>query len=301
MDQILQVRQVSKWYNDFQALKAVEFYVPEGIIFGLLGPNGAGKTSLIRIITNITQADQGEVLLQGKDTRQVRKGTVGYMPEERGLYKKMKVYEQLIYFCNLRQIKNEDAHRKVMYWLEKLRIADWATKNVEELSKGMQQKIQFIATVMHEPPLLILDEPFSGLDPVNTELIKNEIQELRQQGTSIIFSTHRMEQVEEICDRIVLINQGEKVLDDNVAELKQKWKENLFDIAFQNEPDIASLPMDFQLHQQNNKVIRIQSNDRAAVSHFIAREIAAGNELTLMQEILPTLNQIFIRKVQERA
>ena len=165
----------------------------------------------------------------------------------------------------------------------------------------MQQKIQFIATVMHEPPLLILDEPFSGLDPVNTELIKNEIQELRQQGTSIIFSTHRMEQVEEICDRIVLINQGEKVLDDNVAELKQKWKENLFDIAFQNEPDIASLPMDFQLHQQNNKVIRIQSNDRAAVSHFIAREIAAGNELTLMQEILPTLNQIFIRKVQERA
>ena len=301
MNNILEVRGVSKWYNDFQALKNVSFSVPDGIIFGLLGPNGAGKTSLIRIITNITQADEGVVLLQGGDTREMRRGTVGYMPEERGLYKKMKVYEQLIYLCHLRKITGRDAHDKVMYWLEKLDIAGWAGKNVEELSKGMQQKIQFIATVVHQPPLLILDEPFSGLDPVNTELIKNEIMELRSQGTSIIFSTHRMEQVEEICERIVLINKGEKVLDDNVAELKQKWKENLFDISFSALPDQAHMPEDIRIQLQQGNDMRLQSGERGSVSRFIAREIAAGNELTHMQEILPTLNQIFIRKVQERA
>lgn len=300
MSIILEVKKVSKSYSAHRALHQVSFNVPANSIFGLLGPNGAGKTSLIRIITNITQADEGEVLLNGQNTTNIPRGTIGYMPEERGLYKKMKVEEQLEYFCLLRRMSPRLAAERVHYWLRKMNIADWAHKNVEELSKGMQQKIQFIATVMHEPPLLILDEPFSGLDPVNTELIMAEILELKQKGTTIIFSTHRMEQVEEICDRIVLINKGENVLEDAVDTLKQKWKENIFNVAFETHPDTTALPTGIQLQKDANDLMVLKSEDRHTVNRFIREQITAGNELVHMEEVLPSLNDIFIKKVNEK-
>ena len=213
MSQILSLKNIVKRYHKNTAVDDVSFDVKKGSIFGLLGPNGAGKTSIIRIITTITGADEGEVLLDGVKLNNNHPAEIGYMPEERGLYKKMKVGEQLLYLAQLKGLPYDEAKKSILHWMDKFEIRDWWNKKVEELSKGMQQKIQFIATVMHGPKLLILDEPFSGLDPVNTNLIKKEISELRDKGISIIFSTHRMEQVEEICEDIVLINHGKKILE----------------------------------------------------------------------------------------
>ena len=288
-------------YDGHKALDNVSFDVPKGSVFGLLGPNGAGKTSLIRIITNITQADQGDILLEGKDTRELVRGHIGYMPEERGLYKKMKVGEQLEYFAALRQMSKNEARDRIGYWLDKMKISDWAHKKIEELSKGMQQKIQFIATVMHNPVFLILDEPFSGLDPVNTELLKEEILNLNKQGTTLMFSTHRMEQVEEICDRIVLINQGQNVLENTVSEMKQLWKDGLFKITFERVVDLNDqLPEGIIIDHQSDHDIWLKTKDLMSLNHFISKQINSNNLLTGMEEILPSLNEIFIKTVSNQ-
>ena len=217
---VLSLRNVVKRYSNHVAVNNVSLDVPKGKIFGLLGPNGAGKTSMIRMITSITRADEGEIFIDGEKLNINSPQVIGYLPEERGLYKKMKVGEQLLYLARLKGLSPRDARMKLNNWLEKFEITSWWDKKVGELSKGMQQKVQFIATVVHEPKLMILDEPFSGLDPINTNLIKDEIHELNQNGTSIIFSTHRMEQVEQICEEIALIHQGEIILQGNVEEIK---------------------------------------------------------------------------------
>ncbi len=297
-DSILSVKNVSKYYSGHQALNDVSFEVQRGCIFGLLGPNGAGKTSLIRIITNITQADQGSVLFEGKNTTSIDRGLIAYMPEERGLYKKMKVAEQLEYLAALRHIPEQEARNRIGFWLEKFSISDWAYKKIEELSKGMQQKIQFIATILHKPSFLILDEPFSGLDPVNTELLKEEILNLNKNGTTLMFSTHRMEQVEEICNRIVLINQGKKVLDSTISETKQVWKEGLFHLQFE-QPVVThtDIPANIEIKKVEGNDIWIKTFNLQLLNSFIASQLNKGNLLHSMNESLPSLNEIFIKTV----
>ena len=242
---ILSIQNVVKQYGKHTAVNHVSFDVPKGCVFGLLGPNGAGKTSLIRMITTITGPDEGAIYLDGELLNERTPEQIGYMPEERGLYKKMKVGEHLLYLAQLKGLSEKAANQEIKYWFDKFEINDWWNKKVEELSKGMQQKIQFITTVVHKPKLLILDEPFSGLDPINTTLIKDEIRQLNEAGTSIIFSTHRMEQVEEMCDHIVLINQGKNVLYGEVKAIKNEFKENLFRIETGD-----TLPADFDKHFQ---------------------------------------------------
>lgn len=293
---ILSLNKVTKRYQSKLAVNEVTFDMQEGSIFGMLGPNGAGKTSLIRIITTITRADSGTVLFDGSPINSKSAEKIGYMPEERGLYKKMKVGEQLIYLAQLRGLTEKNAKLAVKYWFDKFDIADWGSKKVDELSKGMSQKIQFIATVLHEPKLLILDEPFSGLDPVNANLIKDEIYELQQKGTSIIFSTHRMEQVEEICDHIVLINQGENVLEGSVKAIKEQYKEHLFQIGYQGTLP-ANLSEKLLVISQAPQSIVVKLDGAHSPNQILSYLISEGVELGSFQEILPTLNDIFIKKV----
>jgi len=266
-------------------------------ILGLLGPNGAGKTSIIRIITAITMPDSGEVLLNGKRINFKDPSQIGYMPEERGLYKKMKVGEQLLYLAQLKGMPTKVAKQKLKYWLEKLDVLTWWDKRIEELSKGMQQKIQFIATVVHDPRLLILDEPFSGLDPVNANLIKDEIYELKQKGTSIIFSTHRMEQVEEICEDIALINHGKKILGGNVQKIKQDHKEHLYRLSFDNANvhDLTLQDLDIQAIESNSLTVKM--NKDMSSNEVITRMINRGIQIKSFNEILPSINDIFIKQV----
>ncbi|HMY83880.1 MAG TPA: ATP-binding cassette domain-containing protein [Saprospiraceae bacterium] len=296
---ILRIRAVSKCFEDHQALNSVSFDVPKGGVFGLLGPNGAGKTTLIRIITNITQADEGSVIFEGTDTKYLDRGLIGYMPEERGLYKKMKVAEQLEYFAALRNMPVQEARQRIGFWLERLNISDWAYKKIEELSKGMQQKIQFIATVLHNPSFLILDEPFSGLDPVNTSLLKDEILRLNQLGTTIMFSTHRMEQVEEICDRIVLISKGKNILDSTVKETKETWKEGLFHLEFEHTIEFTGdMPEGIEIKENKGNELYVKAPNLRNLNTFITSQINKGNLLHSMKERLPTLNEIFIKTVR---
>lgn len=299
---ILKLENVVKTYEKHTAVNQVSFDMRKGCIFGLLGPNGAGKTSLIRIITSITRADSGAVYLDGEKLNSNHPYQIGYMPEERGLYKKMKVGEHLMYLAQLKGMSNAVAKKEIYHWLEKFEIKDWIPKKVEELSKGMQQKIQFIATVIHKPKLLILDEPFSGLDPINTNLIKDEIRGLNEEGISIIFSTHRMEQVEEICEDIVLINQGKNVLEGPVHEIKQRFKENLFKIEYDGD-----LPADLEALDASNDAFKITAQkdgevivkveteqvSNAVLNHFLKN----GVHVRSFNEILPTINEIFIKQV----
>lgn len=293
---ILSLQNVIKTYQNHTAVNDVSFDIPKGSVFGLLGPNGAGKTSLIRIITTITQADTGTILFDGEPLNYRHPNMIGYMPEERGLYKKMKVGEQLMYLTQLKGISYKDAKSKINYWLEKFEITDWWDKKVEELSKGMQQKIQFISTVVHEPKLLILDEPFSGLDPINANLIKDEITELNRQGTSIIFSTHRMEQVEEACEYMVLINQGQKVLDGKVADVKNQFKENLFKINYE-----GTLPSDFAeqatIISKTDKELIVKLEEDKASNQLLYKLLQQGVHVQSFNEILPSINEIFIKQV----
>ena len=293
---VLQLENVRKTYQNHVAVDGVSFSVPEGSIFGLLGPNGAGKTSLIRIITTITRADSGVVYLNGDQLNGSHPTQIGYMPEERGLYKKMKVGEHLTYLARLKGLSKKDAKTQIDYWLEKFEIQDWQKKKVEELSKGMQQKIQFIATVVHQPKLLILDEPFSGLDPINTNLIKDEIRELRKNGASIIFSTHRMEQVEEICERIVLINQGKNVLEGNVKDIKNQFKEHLYRIEFDGTLPAGINLEDVLIRKEEEAIIIKIANERDS-NLLLGQLIQSGTHIRLFQEILPSLNEIFIKQV----
>jgi len=294
---ILSLKNVVKKYQHHLAVDEVSFDMPEGCIFGLLGPNGAGKTSIIRIITSITRADSGTVYLNGEPLNSKHPAQIGYMPEERGLYKKMEVGEHIMYLAQLRGLAKADAKREVDYWLEKFEIKDWWNKKVEELSKGMQQKIQFISTVIHRPKLLILDEPFSGLDPINANLIKDEIYEMKKKGVSIIFSTHRMEQVEKICEHIVLINQGKNVLEGTVKEVKNQYKENKFEFKYE-----GTLPDNFNEHgnivQESPGEVVIQLNPDESSNDFLKYLINNNTRINSFNEILPTLNEVFIRKVK---
>ncbi|MBT8218499.1 MAG: ATP-binding cassette domain-containing protein [Bacteroidia bacterium] len=298
--EILKLVDVTKQYDKKLAVDKVSFDMPKGCIFGLLGPNGAGKTSLIRIITTITGADTGTVYLDGTPIDSDTPSHIGYMPEERGLYKKMKVGEQLMYLAQLKGLSARVAREKIMHWFEKFDILPWWDKKIEELSKGMQQKIQFISTVVHEPKLLILDEPFSGLDPLNTNLIKDEIRKLNQAGSSIIFSTHRMEQVEEICERIILIDNGQKILEGTVADIKDQFKENLFEIQYE-----GALPEDLNNYgtmkssSGNSFVIKKMPDQQnnSILQYLIDNDV----RIRAYNEILPSLNEIFIRQVEAQS
>ena len=297
MEAILSLDKVRKAYHKHLAVDDISFDMPKGSIFGLLGPNGAGKTSLIRIITTITQADSGQVFIDGEKLNANHPIDIGYMPEERGLYKKMKVGEQLIYLAQLKGMPKGTAKTAIMEWMKKFEIEDWWGKKIEELSKGMQQKVQFIATVMHKPKLLILDEPFSGLDPINTNLIKDEIYQLREQGSSVIFSTHRMEQVEEICERIVLVSQGKKILEGNVGEIKNDFKDNLFKIEFEGK-----LPKDinghFEVISDTDKELVIKADQNTNPNMLLKEIMDRGFVIKSFNEILPSLNEIFIKQVE---
>ena len=295
---ILEIEQVKKYYATQKAVDDVSFNVSKGSIFGLLGPNGAGKTTLIRMITGIFYPDSGNIILNGnkfnpdKDLMQI-----GYMPEERGLYKKMKTGEQVIYLAQLKGLSRHDAVSKAKEWFTRLEMETWWNRKVEDLSKGMGQKLQFVITVMHEPSLIILDEPFSGLDPVNTNLIKEEIYKLAKKGCSIIFSTHRMEQVEEICDHIILMNQGKKILDGTVKDVKQQFKENLFAIILENIPEEqGSAAFEIITVQEQKIIVKIREGYRPndVLLHYLQQNI----NITGFYELLPSMNDIFIRLVE---
>lgn len=296
MSVMLSLNEVVKEYGTTKAVDHASFEVPHSCIFGLLGPNGAGKTSLIRIITGITQADSGDVLLNGQDIYKLDNPSIGYMPEERGLYKKMKVGEQLVFLTRLRGLSREEAERNVVYWMKKFQIESWWNKKVEELSKGMSQKVQFIATVSHNPKLIILDEPFSGLDPINSNLIKDEIIRLANEGASILFSTHRMEQVEEMCQHIVLINKGQIVLNGEVSEVRNKYKENLYEVVLGNAISTKiSDKYDISEIDQNKWAIKLRVGQLR--NEILSDLISEGHDVISFNEKMPTFNEIFIKTV----
>lgn len=293
---ILKLEEVVKTYDSKTAVDRVSLTMPQGSIFGMLGPNGAGKTSLIRIITTITQADSGRVYLNGEPLNSRHPEEIGYMPEERGMYKKMKVGEHLLYLGRLKGLSKAAAEEQINAWFERLDIKDWWNKKIEELSKGMQQKVQFVATVLHRPKLLILDEPFSGLDPINANLLKDEIFKLHQEGTSIIFSTHRMEQVEEICDHIVLINQGQNILEGRVQDIRNTFKKNEFRIDFSGGlPE--GLAERASLVQVGANTLTVRLGQEADSNALLGYLIDNGVHIRAFNEILPSLNEIFIQQV----
>ena len=272
--------------------------VEEGEVFGLLGPNGAGKTTLIRMINKITAPDSGEILFFNKPIRQEDTALIGYMPEERGLYKKMKVSEQALYFAELKGLSTKVAKEKLQYWFERLEITSWWNKRLEELSKGMAQKVQFITTVLHEPKLLIFDEPFSGFDPVNAEQLKQEILNLRKNGTTIIFSTHNMSSVEEICDRIVLINNAKKILEGKVSEIKRRFCDNIFEIVTPIVKDLQ-LPYDCKICESkcNDSLQTIKVMIPKGRNADLINQILQQTDLISYKELLPSMNEVFIKTV----
>lgn len=235
MGHLLEIKNVTKRYSNHTALQDVSMVVPEGSVFGLLGPNGAGKTSLIRIINQITGPDSGEIFLKGEKLRPAHVDTIGYLPEERGLYKKMSVHDQVLYLARLKGLSRDEALKRMKYWFGRFEMETWRKKKVEELSKGMQQKVQFIVTVIHQPELLILDEPFSGFDPINAQMIRDEIMELRKNGATVIFSTHNMGSVEEMCDHIALLNKSQKILDGTVNDIRRQFRTNTYRITFKGQ------------------------------------------------------------------
>jgi ABC-2 type transport system ATP-binding protein len=295
----LETKDVVKQYSGHLALDRVSIQVPEKKIFGLLGPNGAGKTTLIRIINRITAPDSGEVLFRGRPLQENDVYNIGYLPEERGLYKKMKVGEQAIYLAQLKGLSASEAESRLKIWFKKFDILDWWNKKLEELSKGMQQKIQFIITVVHDPELLIFDEPFSGFDPLNTELLKNEILELKERGKTIIFSTHNMSSVEEICDEIALINRSQVVLSGNVTEVRARYKNHIFKLQTTSEV----LNVDETLCEvieyrkgYHTPVFRIKKSKPVPNSEFLAA-LLQNNEIVSFEEEIPSMNDIFIQTV----
>ena len=300
MIDLLEVVNVSKRYATHQALQDISLKVPKGVVFGLLGPNGAGKSTLIRIITQIISRDSGQIIFGGEEMTPNHVHQIGYMPEERGLYKKMKVGEQLLYLARLKGLSKASAMEKLKYWFEKFEIKPWWNKTVQDLSKGMQQKIQFLATVLHEPELLILDEPFSGFDPVNANLIKDEILELKRKGTTIIFSTHRMESVEEMCDHLALINLSKKILDGQTQKIKKDYQTNTFVFDYQaSSPIMAGNSFTILQHksQANNMhTALLKARDGVRPNQMI-QELLPQAEIYRFEERLPTINDIFISLV----
>lgn len=306
MSNILEVNKVVKQYGDYTALNEVSLTVPKGSIYGLLGPNGAGKTSLIRIINQITMPDKGEIILDGEKLNPSHVHTIGYMPEERGLYKTMKVGEQCLYLAQLKGLSKAEAKRELDYWFDRLEIQGWWNKKVQELSKGMAQKVQFVVTVLHKPKLLILDEPFSGFDPVNANLIKDEIIELNKQGTSIIFSTHRMESVEEMCDYIALIHQSNKLIEGKLSDVKKQFRTNDYEVGiltnnveglmYDLSQKFTLAPTDFKsLHDE----LKLQINLGSATPNELLHTLVQRGQVTHFVEKIPSVNDIFIKTVTE--
>jgi ABC-2 type transport system ATP-binding protein len=296
---LFEARNVTKQYGNQLALDDVSISVPEQCIYGLLGPNGAGKTTLIRIINQITGPDTGELFLNGKKLMPADVQLIGYLPEERGLYKKMKVGEQALYFAQLKGLSKPEAMKRLKYWFKKLDIIDWWGKKVEELSKGMQQKVQFVTTVLHEPKLLIFDEPFTGFDPMNTKIIKEEILFLRERGATIIFSTHNMESVEELCDNITLINKSKTILEGNVAEIRRKWAANEYDLIFDGDVKISGnghYNILKQTRDNNNSIVRLKTTSDISTNDILLAVMKSGN-LISFNPALPSMNEIFIRVV----
>ncbi len=301
MEELLKVEHVTKQFAGHKALDDVSLTIPRGSVYGLLGPNGAGKTTLIRIINRITAPDSGKVYIGGKELQPEDVTRIGYLPEERGLYKNMKVGEQAIYFARLKGLSRSEAIRRLKTWFTRFGIENWWNKKVEELSKGMAQKVQFIVTVLHEPELLIFDEPFSGFDPVNANLLKDEILRLRDGGATVIFSTHNMSSVEEICDDITLINRSHNILSGNVAAIRRAHGEGLYELAFKGDCQMLSACLEQScriIDTQDGEVqtIRIQLNNPDQRRDIIS---AANNSVELLsfQEIIPSMNDIFIRAV----
>ena len=299
---MLIIKNIVKQYATHRALDDVSLQVEKGKIFGLLGPNGAGKTSLIRIITQITAPDSGEVLFNGERLNVDHISQIGYLPEERGLYKKMEIGEQVLYLAKLKGLSTAEATKRIRFWFEKLEMADWWKKKVEDLSKGMQQKVQFVATVLHQPELIILDEPFSGFDPVNADIIKNEILELNKAGATFIFSTHRMESVEELCDNIALIHRSKKILDGPVKEIREQYRNNTFWLEYEGDYNTEHSQQLFEVLQAetvNGKTklkikIREQQNANQVLSALLPHV-----SINRLDEVIPTMNDIFIQKVTQ--
>lgn len=301
MSKILEVQGVKKNFSGQTAVNSISFSIEKGAIFGLLGPNGAGKTTLLRMITGIFYPDQGQILLNGKKFDPIADvAAMGYMPEERGLYKKMKIGEQVLYLAQLKGLSKKEAMENIKSWFIKFQMESWWNKKVEDLSKGMSQKLQFVTTVVHKPQLIILDEPFSGLDPVNANLIKDEIFRLASEGATIIFSTHRMEQVEEICNQIILVNKGEKILDGTVAGVKQEFKENVFEIGFDQEPmpEHTAIHL-FELRELRGNRLQLRINEGFSNNDVIQYFINKGLSIRSFNEVLPSLNDIFIKLVKD--
>ena len=291
---ILKANKIVKQYGDYFALNNVDLSIPRGSVFGLLGPNGAGKTTLMRIINQIIAADSGEVLFNGVPLNRKHISQIGYLPEERGLYKKMKVGEQSLYLAQLKGMSRFEATNKLKYWFEKLEIQSWWNKRIEELSKGMAQKVQFAVTVIHNPELLIFDEPFSGFDPVNTALIRNEILKLKKQGTSIIFSTHRMESVEEICDEISLINNGETLLQGEIINIKNNFRNNIFSVEMKTEID--NLSEKFTILNKKENILEIKIQEGSNTKELI-NELLQKSDIISFNEKIPSMEDIFIKTV----
>ncbi len=300
--ELLITNNISKAYTAHQALTDVSISIPEQTIFGLLGPNGAGKTTLIRIITQIITQDKGEVIFNGQPMTLKLTEQIGYLPEERGLYKKMKVGEQLLYLARLKGLNKSDAVAKIKGWFKKLDISAWWDKNIEDLSKGMQQKVQFVATVLHEPKLIILDEPFSGFDPVNASLIKDEILELRDKGATIIFSTHRMESVEELCDHIAMINNSKKIIDGSKKDIKNSFKTNTYII--EHDHPIELVDSAFAISRQDQQEEGHFSSEVQILndhtSNDLLKELMVNSRIISFKEKIPSINDIFISQVKSK-
>ncbi|TSD66188.1 ABC transporter ATP-binding protein [Inquilinus sp. KBS0705] len=301
---MLSIRNIVKQYAGHRALDDVSLEVESGKIFGLLGPNGAGKTSLIRIINQITAPDSGEVYFNGEKLNQSHIDRMGYLPEERGLYKKMEIGEQMIYLARLKGLTRADATAKLKVWFKKLDMETWWNKKIEELSKGMSQKAQFVATVLHEPDLIILDEPFSGFDPVNADLIKDEILELNRNGATILFSTHRMESVEELCDSIALIHKSHKILDGRVKTIRNSYKNDTYLVEYTGEHLNFDGNQPFDLlsdtaGEDNSHTIKLKLNNTSA--NDVLQYLLPKTKINMLQEVIPSMNEIFIEKVNQKA
>ena len=304
MKHVLEVNNVVKTYGNYTALNNVSMSVPKGSIFGLLGPNGAGKTSLIRIINQITIPDSGSVIFDGEPLQAKHVESIGYLPEERGLYKSMKVGEQAVYLAQLKGLSKFEAKKRLKYWFERLEIGDWWNKKIQELSKGMAQKIQFVVTILHEPKLLIFDEPFSGFDPINANLIKDEILKLRDNGATVIFSTHRMESVEELCDSIALINKSNKILDGNLNEIKRNYKTNTYEIGIYNSDKdqlLSQLNQRFKVSKANFKSInddlKLNIKLESGSANELLRHLTSLGQVNHFVELIPSVNDIFIESI----
>ena len=307
MSHILVANEVTKQFGSHTALKNVSLEIPKNSIYGLLGPNGAGKTTLIRIINQITYPDQGSVYFDGELLKPEHISQIGYLPEERGLYKSMKVGEQALYLAQLKGLSKGEAKKRLKYWFERLEIGDWWNKKIQELSKGMAQKIQFVVTVLHEPKLLIFDEPFSGFDPINANIIKEQILSLKENGTSIIFSTHRMESVEELCEYIALIHKSEKILDGKLSDIKKAYKNNIFKIGLETDNQqslLNEMEGKFQIlsqeydskEKQLNLSVQLPSNESGEILSFLGSRANVNGFI----ETIPSANDIFIQTIQNK-